>query len=596
MAKEEGVRLDEKQLSLNSFILYFEDAYKTLSLDEVRRNNKEGWKRNSHNAFNVGHTQSAYWIYINLENTSHNRYQKLLEINYSHVDYIDVYEVVADSMISHIRLGDKYPFYQRPIVHHNFLIPLTWLEQENKSLYFRIETKGTMQLPLMLWDKQAFDIYDMDVNIVIGIYYGVLLVVMIYNLLLFFTIKNPTHLYYVLYALSTLVLMLYINGIGFHYLWPDFNLYHEYILLAVLNFAILFMVLFSKHLLKITTKSHPIISRFLMLGLVICGGLFLSAPLVDYNLMLKAHYLAIIIFFLPFVFIGAYRWRQGLLEARYYTISFVVIMTGASIVVLSRVTIIPSSWITDYAFQISSAIEIIFLSFALAERVNREQKKHKKARTIAFKHERLASIAKAEALEDQMRTNELLKEKVKERTLSLEDANNQLHKLSSTDALTGLNNRQSFDQKFDKEIKRNRRTKHYLSILVIDIDLFKQVNDNYGHSVGDTCIKLVAERIAAETRADIDVAARYGGEEFCVLLPEMAMKEAVDFAETIRKSIYSTELSVDAHRLHLSVSVGVAEMLPDSQISQEDLFIQADKALYQSKEGGRNRVTVYQDD
>jgi len=169
-----------------------------------------------------------------------------------------------------------------------------------------------------------------------------------------------------------------------------------------------------------------------------------------------------------------------------------------------------------------------------------------------------------------------------------------LSKRSSTDALTGLANRRSFDEAIAREWQRSRRQNEMLALLMIDIDHFKKHNDNHGHQAGDECLRIVARSLATTARRAGDLPARYGGEEFAVLLPGSTIEGAAALAERIRITVEQIRLphmDPNAGR-HVSVSVGVAACIPESGREAGSLIAEADKALYQAKAVGRNQVIV----
>lgn len=157
------------------------------------------------------------------------------------------------------------------------------------------------------------------------------------------------------------------------------------------------------------------------------------------------------------------------------------------------------------------------------------------------------------------------------------------------DALTGLANRRAFDEALARECARSRRAKLPLTLVLLDIDHFKQVNDRYDHSVGDEVLKLVASLISAHCRED-DTVARWGGEEFAVLLPNTTALVARDICERIREAIMLADCSAVAPGLHLTISMGIAEFAGEAQ--HEKLLSRSDSALYQAKKHGRNRIDI----
>jgi diguanylate cyclase (GGDEF)-like protein len=164
------------------------------------------------------------------------------------------------------------------------------------------------------------------------------------------------------------------------------------------------------------------------------------------------------------------------------------------------------------------------------------------------------------------------------------------------DYLTGLYNRRFFMEKFVEEATWSMRYKEPVSIMLLDIDHFKKVNDTYGHSCGDEILKQVAQ-IAATVSKPEHIAARYGGEEFIILLPNISRDGATEIAEKIRSSIQNKDFSCvcDNNTVHLSItiSIGVTTYDSSTQVTPDQLIGQADNALYAAKEAGRNRVIVH---
>jgi len=158
------------------------------------------------------------------------------------------------------------------------------------------------------------------------------------------------------------------------------------------------------------------------------------------------------------------------------------------------------------------------------------------------------------------------------------------------DGLTQLRNRRSLQDAIESEIARSRRHQHALSLLLVDVDRFKDVNDQHGHLCGDLVLQRVAALLARHGRRE-NCAARFGGDEFAIVLAETPVAGALTFAERIRGAVESEPIEVGGVPLEITVSVGAAEWAP--QMSQpEDLIAMADAALYRAKNGGRNRVSV----
>ncbi len=185
---------------------------------------------------------------------------------------------------------------------------------------------------------------------------------------------------------------------------------------------------------------------------------------------------------------------------------------------------------------------------------------------------------------------------VEEKTTDLRRVNEDLLRLSSLDSLTGLANRRVFDQTLARECARMTRTDSEVSLLILDVDHFKALNDSEGHQRGDEYLTLVGSELTRIAKRQIDLAARYGGEEFAVILPETGVAGAEQVAESVRFAIASLELPHPASPVapFLTVSVGVATATREWHSSPEELVAAADQALYGAKRSGRNRVNVAQ--
>lgn len=198
------------------------------------------------------------------------------------------------------------------------------------------------------------------------------------------------------------------------------------------------------------------------------------------------------------------------------------------------------------------------------------------ATTLAQRNEELLK-AKQELLE----INQTLEVKIAERT-------NQLHVEANTDYLTGINNRRAIIKFLETEIERCSRYKRPCSIMMLDLDYFKQVNDQHGHQVGDDILVLVANAISDACRL-ADHVGRYGGEEFLIVLPETSEPEALELAERIRQTIATLKLDIG---LTLTVSIGVASLSLETEVDSHAFIKQADDAVYKAKELGRNQVVA----
>ena len=179
--------------------------------------------------------------------------------------------------------------------------------------------------------------------------------------------------------------------------------------------------------------------------------------------------------------------------------------------------------------------------------------------------------------------------------IQLKKQADQLEALSHVDALTQIPNRRRFDEVIETEWKRAFRLQQPLAVLMIDIDHFKQYNDHYGHGAGDDALRSVAAALSGGVVRPADLVARYGGEEFVVILPETGGDAAAAIAEKLRERVFALAIAHEHSSAapRMTISVGVAALVPGEKTSVQQLLEMADKMLYRAKEGGRNRVCLH---
>ncbi len=182
---------------------------------------------------------------------------------------------------------------------------------------------------------------------------------------------------------------------------------------------------------------------------------------------------------------------------------------------------------------------------------------------------------------------------LRESRQQLADANLELEKLAALDGLTGIANRRRFDEALLHEWQRGQREQKPLALLMCDLDCFKKYNDANGHQAGDMCLQKAAAIMREHLKRPADLAARYGGEEFAIILPATELDGALALANACRAHLESLALGHSGNESGMvTMSIGVAQMLPSAAFGPEELIARADKALYKAKNGGRNRVCL----
>ncbi|WP_176443092.1 MULTISPECIES: diguanylate cyclase [unclassified Marinobacter] len=550
-----------------------------LALEDVRALPPGDWQTSgSSEVFNRGFSDGSFWLKVEIPPEPANR---VMEIGYPLLDEVSVYWVLNGELIQTHHTGDTLPFSSRPIHHRNFVF-LVPSNTEPVTAFVRVKTLGSVQIPLEVIPSAEFLANEQLSYGWQTMFLGIIVAMALYNLFLFVIVRHSTYFWYVLTVVFTGLVQLNFNGVLFQWLWPNAPGINRYFTIPVICFALFSAIIFAIRFLNI--RSYSLRSyRFLQWILAAISASFVFTLFGSYQtgIVLVSAIAAVVT---PAVwFIGFLVWRKGQVLGGFYVLAWTPLLIGHLILAVSKLGIMPRSFLTEFMPQIGVALEVVLLSFALAYRINLERRK---------RHE-----AQEQALAIQQQANLTLEMRVQARTDELERANEQLKAISLTDGLTHVANRRRFDEKLNDEWRRAQRHGHPLSLLMLDIDHFKRVNDELGHLVGDDCLTAVAALCVAEVQRSGDLLARYGGEEFSILLPATPEEGAVRVAEKVRQAVarspvYSGERVAP---VSLTISVGVASLVPGPGVEPQELIRQADEALYAAKESGRNRVMVARD-
>ncbi|GAA3964926.1 sensor domain-containing diguanylate cyclase [Allohahella marinimesophila] len=570
------VQLDAPQgrYELSLALRYVEDPAHDLNLARVQDLQEAGeLKGGQSKAFNFGFTDSAYWFHVRLQSLHPDDDEWVLESLYPIMDFLELYIVRPGGEIQHFRSGDSVPFGQRSLSNHNINFAFDLEPEQTVDLYLRAATSGAVQMPLVLWTKDAFFAQDHVSSRLYGLYYGLLLALAIYNLLIFLSIRDMNYLLYVAYIVTYGLFQLSLNGFSFELLWPDSPWWNNRAIAFTMGLGMVFIIAFSQSFLSLKTNA-PRTHKLFNIMLVLFIGVMLTSLILPYGPVIRVGTLLTAITSAGIFIVGLRCWLQDFKPARYFMISWTILLCGMLVYALKTFGLLPINFFTEFSIQIGSALEMIFLSLALADRI----------RLVTTENQRM-----------QREQNQELERRVGMRTLELEEANNKLKELNAIDGLTKLKNRRFFDETIDHEWRKSSRDVSHLSILLLDVDHFKRFNDTYGHQCGDACLQHLADIYKGCVSRAGDFVARYGGEEFAILLCHTSPEGARLVAERVRERVEQHPLEWEGKSLPVTVSVGVSSQIPKSAERDVSALIrEADEALYAAKGAGRNRVMVYQ--
>ena len=570
------------------------DSSRALVLEQVRAPS-QNWLPIARQSPNFGFTPDGYWFRFQLHNRSAKALTRLIELPVPFLDDVRLYHFVGTALQTQYSLGDEQPFAQRAVHHRNFVMPLQ-LAPGTNEIFLRLASSGTIESTLRIWDPVQFQAASNDENLVQGAVIGMLLIMVVYNLFVYVSTRDINYLFYIGFVASYLLLHLTLTGYSFAYLWPNAVRWNS---LAISTFAAssaMFTCLFTDSFLKLRSFSRT--ASYLVRGMMVCSAVMLVLSLVlPYSMSIRI----VVAITLPItataLIMGYWRWWSGARFARFYCLAWTAILIGLAVLNASKVGWIPTNIWTENASQIGIVLLVVLLSFTLADRINNDRTLRLNAQAVALGHERKARITQAALIRAKEQAYQELELRVLARTNDLNEAMTQLSQanarlqlLSTTDGLTQIGNRAYFDAAAVTEMRRAERQKGAISIILMDIDHFKRINDTFGHPAGDACLRALADMLRPRIDRAGDILARYGGEEFIIVLTGVDLQGTLALAEELRKATDRLRVEFDSKPLRFTASFGVVSVIPDASVSLGELVAAADRALYAAKDDGRNCV------
>lgn len=565
-----------------------------LTITQVRSLGPD-WQAINRKSANFGFTDDTFWLRLQLNNTDAQTLARLIELPIPFLDHVELFHFAGDNLQGHYALGDEQPFAQRPVQHRNFIMPLTLAAGVN-TVYLRLASSGTIEAPLRIWDPVLFSAASNDENLLQGAVIGVLLIMIVYNLFVFFSTRDINYLYYIGFVASYLLFHLTLTGFTFAYIWPDAVRWNSFAISTFIASAALFTCLFTNHFLKLKSFSKP--AFHLVRAMALFSAVLLCLTfLLPYSWTVRVGAAITIPIAGTALVLGYWRWWRGARFARYFCLAWTAILIGLIVLNAGKLGWIPINIWTENASQIGIVLQVILLSFTLADRINNDRTLRINAQAVALGHERKARASQERLVEATARANRELEARVESRTTDLNAtleqlkvANDRLLMLSTTDGLTQIGNRASFDAAISVELRRAQRQQISLTITLFDIDHFKRINDTYGHLAGDACLRALSDLMRPRIHRAGDILARYGGEEFVIALIGVDAEQSIAMAEEFRAAIENLVVAFDDHNIRFTASFGLVCAVPAAQHQVRDYLATADRALYAAKDSGRNAV------
>ena len=530
----------ENQLADNFTLPYLYDDSRALTITDISTTH---FDTNTSNRFAFGHLSGNTWFKIKIRNQTQNNSLVLYLDEPWFVDFNLYYK--SDGKFIEENCGLYKPLSTRD---KEYIYPLFYLDiapNETKTYYIQAHSKLSQVGSLKIATKKVFNSHKESLPLYLySFYFGGLLIMLLLNIFLFIRVRERIYAYYASYVLSTGIFVFVLSGICLYFGFaPQF-----YDMQASVPIMMIFLILFSMELLDIKhylPRCYKVlvgfISLFTLLSVLI---IFELKPWLE--IMNNVATLALLLLIYVSLKIGV----KGNTNAKMYLpvmIIYVISLALMSFVFSAHIENTPFARST---FMFVSYFELAFFSLILANKIHR--------------------------------TKDLEKERLK------------FKNLADKDALSNLYNRRYFTRITKKIFKSAQKKQQNLSILMIDIDKFKNINDTYGHEIGDKVIVEISQSLLSLVRQD-DIVIRFGGEEFVIVFENMPHTKSMLFANNICKTIRALNIPISSNdTIAITVSIGISELLFASDKNTEDILRRADKALYQAKEAGRDRAIRYE--
>lgn len=532
--------LDSKN-AVGQYLLFFSEKEQELTLEQAKQLLAKGlFSHWSKPVLSFGIGASPHWLIAEVYNPDQSSLLHRMVIENPWLNKVDIYIVKDNREVTEFHLGDQYPYSRRPVNNRFFAFDYNYTPGTTQ-IFIRVETPDPMVIPVFFLSQEDASERDVLHGYSYGFLYGLVIALLLYNLILYIRLRYSRYLFYVIYLSSFLAMNLTYTGHGFLLFWPDNSYIQQWMHPFLITLYSISGIIFAFAFLQIRLYFPRIFKSSLLFCLLFLLFQYLCF-INNAQALAVASAIVFVLVFTVFTFILAilslcHRRR----EVMFFVIATIASLAGASITAMTVWGGLPYSELSYRAVEIGLSIDVILLSIALAEQFRIIQKE------------------KQSAL-----------------------------KLAGLDPMTGLYNRRAFNELTLPVLHNVKRYKHDMSLILMDIDHFKSINDRFGHNTGDRVIQATAKILQKMIRKG-DISARWGGEEFIVLLPETDLNQARYFAERVRQEIEQVNISCASERVTYTVSIGIAQL--DNNISSiEKLIKNADDKLYQAKSSGRNKV------
>lgn len=442
---------------------YLEDADGRADIEQIAQIPDGQWNRVETGNATFGITSSAYWLRFSVTNETEQSLNLIAELQYAQLDDVTFYLFSGEQKVRDFATGDARPFYPREVDHPNMLLRFDLAPEQLKTIYVRVQTQGSMILPLRVWRENRFFEAAAREQKLHFFYYGGITVIVLINLAVFLTLREKLYLYYALAIGGFLAFFGSIHGYSFQYFYPQFPEIHARVLLVSMPFLAFFSLLFARQFLQTRTRSPKLdIALRAMIGFEILN--FFVALFLSYDVAIRFSAYSSLFFFSLLLVAGPITWAAGARAGMFFTIAWTPLTIGVLATAGRSMGFFPENAITQHAMQIGSGLEAFILTLALADRLYREREEKIQAQADSLRLEKARHLA-----------------------------HNRLTEAMTHDPVTGLPNRNRFERMVNAELQCNPQG-HYM-VGVARVTRLDEINRTLGLSRSERLLKCIATQM-----------------------------------------------------------------------------------------------------
>ncbi len=537
-------RLGAEPIEIGDAAYYRLGGYLELLVDETRKmsfsqvREASGWRAVKEDEPNPGFTDATSWVRFRM--TSRTEHPLILVYRYANIDFVDLFVLHEDGRHEHFASGNHIPLDKRSIAHRYPLFPLNVARGESVWCYVQVRNEQGIIFPISVWSDSAFHAADYREQLIIGMFIGLFLLVILFNTLFFLATGDRAYLSYVLMVLFYLFYEFAYRGIGGAYLWPKITWIDDQVLVISASLAMVMGLIFTRGFLQ-TRTWVPRMHRFLGVIQYVTVANALGAVILPFKITVvttNALLFVIAVGLVPNAFIVL---RRGFRAARFYLAAWMLMLTGGVIFAMLNFSLVPSTLFTANAMTFGSAFQVVLLSFAVVDRILLLRRDREN-----MQRERLEAVEKS----------------------------------LYSDSLTELPNR--------NRLVADLAPGASVTVILVNIDHFKEINDYFGQKAGDNVIIELGNRIRTVISDRGGRTYRLHADEFAVVIDGACGEDSLkELGRRLEEKCQEAPYFFESEALRLDISIGIA-VADTRHLEKADMALTASRA--------KNSFVIYHQD